>query len=304
MSLSRLDNSEALAHYEQVIERGLKTFFEVGQALFAIRNQRLYQETHDTFEAYCLDRWGIQRRRAYQLIDASIVVENVKNFSHPPQIESHAAPLAQLEPEQQSQAWERAVKTAPNGKVTAAHVSRVADEYKPKPQTNGHPPSPSQIGDEYYTPQYIIDATREVMGGIDLDPAGCALANQVVQADRFYTKLNNGLIRPWSGRVFLNPPFSFPRPFIDRLIAEYDAGQITEAITLVNNGTETSWGQALLTRFPVCFFSNRISFWHQDPDRPIVGNRYAQMVFYLGGNAGSFREFFTPYGAIMEPSDV
>jgi hypothetical protein len=37
---------------ENVIERGLSTFVEVGNALLEIRDSKLYRETHPTFEAY------------------------------------------------------------------------------------------------------------------------------------------------------------------------------------------------------------------------------------------------------------
>ena len=42
-----------LAELELVIERGQKAFVAVGNALAEIRDQRLYRETHATFEAYC-----------------------------------------------------------------------------------------------------------------------------------------------------------------------------------------------------------------------------------------------------------
>lgn len=116
---------------EAVIEQGLKTFVEVGTALMEIRDGRLYRAQYRTFESYCRERWGLERRRAYQLIDAAAVVENVKNFSQPPAVESHAAALATVEPEQQSNVWERAVETAPDGRVTAAHVKQVAKEFRP-----------------------------------------------------------------------------------------------------------------------------------------------------------------------------
>lgn len=78
--------SDNLLLYESIIERGLKTFVEVGGALLAIRESKLYRQEYGTFEEYCKGRWSIERRRAYQLIDASIVVSNitndVKNFSH------------------------------------------------------------------------------------------------------------------------------------------------------------------------------------------------------------------------------
>ena len=51
------ERSELLQH-EQVIEKGLKTFVDVGNALLAIRDKRLYRQGFGTFEDYCKDRWG------------------------------------------------------------------------------------------------------------------------------------------------------------------------------------------------------------------------------------------------------
>ena len=48
---------------EQIIERGLGTFVEVGQALVRIRNGRLYRADFPTFETYCESRWSMSRRR-------------------------------------------------------------------------------------------------------------------------------------------------------------------------------------------------------------------------------------------------
>ncbi len=36
-------------------------------------SQRLYRDTHDTFEEYCRDRWGYSKSRANQFIDASCI---------------------------------------------------------------------------------------------------------------------------------------------------------------------------------------------------------------------------------------
>lgn len=67
-----------LAHYEAIIERGLATFVEVGAALLEIRGDRLYRETHATFEDYCAERWGFSRFYAYDLMKSSKVVENLR----------------------------------------------------------------------------------------------------------------------------------------------------------------------------------------------------------------------------------
>lgn len=59
---------------------------------------------------------------------------------------------------------------------------------------------------EHGTPPYIADAAREVMGGIDCDPASCTEANKVIRALTYFEPPQDGMLRDWDGRVFLNPP--------------------------------------------------------------------------------------------------
>lgn len=59
---------------------------------------------------------------------------------------------------------------------------------------------------EHYTPKAIVEAARYALGGIDLDPASCALAQETVQAACWYHPPADGLELPWEGRVFCNPP--------------------------------------------------------------------------------------------------
>jgi hypothetical protein len=67
----------------------------------------------------------------------------------------------------------------------------------------------SSESDEHYTPPAIVEPARRTMGGIDLDPFSCALANTVVNATEFYSGdigAKSGFLDPWHGRVFCNPP--------------------------------------------------------------------------------------------------
>ncbi len=125
-----INTGKELERLEGVIRKNLAAFYEVGQALMAIRDKRLYLckngGKYQTFEAYCQGVWDFNSSRARQLIMATEALENVKSVTTvTPVTESQARPLSKLEPEQQRQAWQKAVETAPEGKVTAAHVARV-----------------------------------------------------------------------------------------------------------------------------------------------------------------------------------
>ena len=61
-------------HLERKVERA---FYEAGKALQELRDRQLYRSTHKTFEQYCAERFGFQRRHPYRLIDAADVVDNL-----------------------------------------------------------------------------------------------------------------------------------------------------------------------------------------------------------------------------------
>ena len=156
-------------------------------------------------------------------------------------------------------------------------------------------------GDEWYTPAEYVNAARRVMGSIDLDPASCDMAQTVVQAGAYLTKEKNGLRSShWQHHnIWLNPPYSDPARWIEKLLAEYDRGTyVQQAVVLVNNATETAWFQALLARnFSVCLLSRRVAFWRHD--QAGVTARQGQAIFYLGRNVNAFVNEFESFGPIV-----
>lgn len=120
-----------LAELEAVVERGLSTFVEVGEALMEIRDSRLYRDSHLTFEAYVAEQFGLQRRRAYDLIEASRVHTMVSQICDTaPARESHASELAPLlaEPDHLREAWAEVVALHPE--PTAAQVREVVERHR------------------------------------------------------------------------------------------------------------------------------------------------------------------------------
>lgn len=157
-------------------------------------------------------------------------------------------------------------------------------------------------GDSWSTPDHIIAAAREVLGEIDLDPATNEHAQARIRATVHYTQADDGLAQEWSGRVRLNPPYSQPLvgQFTERVIDEYDARNVTAAIVLVNNATETSWCQALLERCPACLFRGRLPFMLQGKEGK-AGPRQGQIAFYLGDDPDLFATVFGELGIVVRP---
>lgn len=125
MEVAITRNTAELERLEGIIRRNQQSFYEIGSALREIRDKGLYRDVkgYDTFEEYCKKEWDFSRPRAYQLIEAVTVKDNLSTTVDIP--ERQLRPLAHLEPEKQKEAWTKAVSTAPDGKVTAAHVYKI-----------------------------------------------------------------------------------------------------------------------------------------------------------------------------------
>lgn len=152
---------------------------------------------------------------------------------------------------------------------------------------------------EWYTPPEYIEAARAVMGNIDLDPASTEKANEIVQADAFYTKEDDGLSKEWQGKVWMNPPYasSLIKQFTAKLATHLNSGDVPEAIVLVNNATETNWFNRLVSQCDcVCFPKGRVRFINPrgNPGAPLQG----QAVLYAGDNTDSFIATFKQFGWI------
>ena len=155
--------------------------------------------------------------------------------------------------------------------------------------------------EEWYTPSELIEAARAVMGSIDLDPASSVAAQQTVQAGQFFTLEDNGLLQDWHGTLWMNPPYTsgLIGKFTEKLAAHVVAGDVIEAIVLVNNATETAWFQSLVSVCSaLCFPASRVKFLAPDGEKgsPLQG----QAILYAGEYPDKFQDAFKPFGFCVE----
>lgn len=294
-AISRSTDLHAL---EQIIQRGRATFIEVGAALLRIREGRLYMATHNNWDVYCRDRWGWGRNYANKLAVASEVAVDLAAQGTVVPTERAARELVRVAtPEERTAIVEEAREireaSGKEGPPTAADLHEAIERKRTHPAAGS---SRSDDSDERYTPAEWVELAREVMGGIDLDPASCAAANEIVEATTFFDLEANGLEREWLGRVWNNWPFSagnMPR-FAAKLFEEIDAKRVEQAIVLTNADTGAGWFQDLGGRADsTCFPKGRINFI----DAP-RGNWLSQAFFYFGRRVRRFEQIFGRRGLV------
>ena len=163
-------NKQELERLESVIQKNIGTFYEVGRALTEIREKKYYREVlgFETFEEYCKKRWDFASNYARRLIASAATVENIKSvpIGTFPATESQVRSLAKIkDPGAQREVWQKAVDTAPEGKVTAAHVYKIVKGLtgKEKTGTNKAKQNPAR-----HFSNIAIDALKKI--AID-DPA-------------------------------------------------------------------------------------------------------------------------------------
>lgn len=165
---------------------------------------------------------------------------------------------------------------------------------------------------EWYTMPRYIEAVRSVMGSIELDPASCAEANQIVKADRYFTKEQNGLDQEWRAKtVWLNPPYGRTAKmaatrkstiglFIEKLLTAYYEGDIEQAIILATTEVNAKWFQPL-RNFLICFPDHRVKFIVPVKlERGIYSQMFGTCFVYLGLNEQKFIDEFEQFGDIMK----
>lgn len=116
--------------------------------------------------------------------------------------------------------------------------------------------------DDWYTPRYIFDALGEQF---DLDVAAPRLGPRHVPASDWHCDTTDGLIAPWSGFVWMNPPFGHQSTKRKWLARFFDHGN---GIALLPDRTSAPWWQEYAPRASaVLFIAPKVKFERPDGTR-------------------------------------
>lgn len=164
---------------------------------------------------------------------------------------------------------------------------------------------------EWYTPRHLVDAAREVMSGIELDPASCWEANETVRAGHIYTASDDGLRQTWvAWSLWLNPPYgkdddarSNQAVWLHKLLDSHRSGRVEQACALVNAMTGNRWFEPLWAH-PICFLRGRVRFVAPREAGARNSPTHSSCVVYLGPHVARFAAIFGKLGVVVLPSQV
>lgn len=129
--------------------------------------------------------------------------------------------------------------------------------------------NPVASSDNWYTPQWVIDA----LGPFDCDPCAAPADVRPFQiASTQWTEKDNGLTKDWHGVVWMNPPYSrvLLRQFCEKM-AEHGNG----IALLINRQDNVLWQEVIFpTAASMIFMRNRVRFIRPDGStgKPFFGS--------------------------------
>lgn len=162
--------------------------------------------------------------------------------------------------------------------------------------------------DRWFTPEWLMEMVKTVLGEIDLDPASESEANKVIGAKQIITKDQDGLSTAWNnGSLFLNPPggklgnksmaFLFWRKLMMHRRNNPDfshaifMGFSVEQLAICQNFTGS------MLDFPICVPKKRIQF--VDPTSPLKkAPSHANVIVYVPGNTDKTELFIYTFRSL------
>jgi phage N-6-adenine-methyltransferase len=137
---------------------------------------------------------------------------------------------------------------------------------------------------EWPTPPELFAALDARYGPFTLDP--CATPDNAKCA-RYFTRADDGLAQPWTGRVFMNPPYgSGMADWMRKAWESAESGSAEVVVCLVRASTDTRWWHDYAAHGEVEFLRRRVRFGGAKNSAPFP----SAVVVFRGANRATKTE--------------
>jgi len=202
MDLLNIQEQERLKNCELVIQTGLETFYQVGQALLEIQESKLYRQEFNTFDEYLQGRWNFGRTQAYNFINSAKVISNLKmsTIVDIPENLEQTKYLAQLDSDLQGYVWGNIINTfeAVTGKIVEQEVKKhkqlneAVKEVKSKPMLYQFETQEELIEKAKSLIPAPVPTVKEVIKHVEIIKDG-ELMDKLEQKDVYINQLKSSL---------------------------------------------------------------------------------------------------------------
>lgn len=127
----------------------------------------------------------------------------------------------------------------------------------------------SSKNETWQTPQWLLGAILQAAGRTEFDLDPCSpRSDGPVPAVHRWTKAEDGLALPWSGLVFVNPPYSTALPkWVAKCLSEAANGAVV--VALVPSRTDTRWWhQSIVGQADIVILRGRLKFGDSQNSAP------------------------------------
>lgn len=143
--------------------------------------------------------------------------------------------------------------------------------------------------DDWYTPRWIFDGLGMEF---DLDVAAPDGGAANVPASRFYTVADDGLLSPWDGYVWCNPPYSAPTAWCRKWATHEPGGCLLIRADLSTGGPFAAWSAAHAAYVP----AKRLQF-ESGAGKPSGAVNFSTILLGRGPRAvGAMQRLAATYG--------
>jgi transcriptional regulator with XRE-family HTH domain len=149
-----------------------------------------------------------------------------------------------------------------------------------------------------FTPASFMQPLYDIVGGFDLDP--CGHPDSPVVASHRYIEQDDGLISPWFGKIFMNPPFSQSARWLECAFRACTSGECELVIGLLPVRTHTkAFHEFVVGTANVILLKGRIKF--EGPRGGKDTAPFGCMLVVWGGHDQLVHKLLAQYEGVLLP---